>query len=103
MRHFFKLILDVSLNLEDLVGVLWVLDLLRDLGSFRVHAGLKQALCVVELVLGNVRVELGQLIVHVGGIGVVLDVEVAMGKEGKGGPIARTELQLVCEDSDDLK
>jgi hypothetical protein len=57
---------------------------------------------VVELILGNIWVELGELIVHVGGIGVVLDVEVAMSKEGKGGSIARTELQLVREDTNDF-
>ena len=78
----------MCLQLEDLVCVLWIFDLLSNLRRFLVHASLEEALSMVELVLGDVWVELCQLIVHVGSGAVVLDVEVAVSQEGEGSAVS---------------
>ena len=57
---------------------------------------------MVKLVLDHVRVELSQLIVHVGCASVVLNIEVAVGEQGKGSSVSGAELELVGEDADDL-
>ena len=57
---------------------------------------------MVQLVLDDIRVELGQLVVHFSRAAVVLDVEVAIGQEGKSGAISRRELELVRQDGNDL-
>jgi len=76
--HLFEFVLDVHLNLDDFVRVLGVLDLGGDLASFDVHACLEEGLRMVELVLSDVGVELGQLIVVFSRLRVVLHVEVAV-------------------------
>jgi hypothetical protein len=68
----------VHLNLDDFVRVLRVLDLGGDLASFDVHACLEERLRVVELVLSDIGVELGQLIVVFSRLRVVLHIEVAV-------------------------
>ena len=88
MRHFFELVLDVHLELQDFVGVVWMVDLLGHLRSFLVHASFEKALGMVELVLDDIRVELGELIVHIRGTTIVLDIEIAICKQGKSGPIS---------------
>ena len=103
MCHFFQFILDMGLELEDLIRIFWIFDLLSDFRCFLVHSGLKQALSVIQLVLDDVGVELGQLVVHVGGASVVLHVEVAVRKQGKSSAVSWRELELVCEDPDDLQ
>ena len=102
MGHLFKFVLDVHLKLKNLVLILRVVNLLGDLGGFLVHASLEQALSVIQLVLDDVGVELGQLVVHVGGAGVVLNIEVAVCQQGKSGTVPRRELKLIGEDADDL-
>lgn len=103
MRHFFELVLDVHLQLENLFRVVWVIDLLGNLRGFLVHAGFEQALGMVKLVLDHVRVELGELVVHFGRVAVVLNVEVAIGEEGESCAVSWGELKLIVEDSDDLE
>ena len=88
VRHLLQLVLDVHLELQDLVGVVGVVDLLGHLGSLLVHASLQKALGVVQLVLDDVGVELGELIVHVCRATIVLDVEIAVSEQGKSGPIS---------------
>ena len=102
MSHLFKLVLNVHLELENLFCVIRVVDLLGHLGCLLVQAGLEQALGVVQLVLDHVRVELGELVVHVRGATVVLDVEVAVGQQGECRPVSWRELELVGEDTNDL-
>ena len=92
MGHFLQLVLDVHLQLHNLLSVLWMVDLLGHFRGFLVHTGLEQALSMVKLVLDHVRVELSQLIVHVGCASVVLNVEVAVGEQGKGSPVSGAEL-----------
>ena len=79
-----------------------MIDLLSNLGRLLVHAGLEKALGMVELVLDDIRIELGELIVHVSSTRIVLHVEVAVSEEGKSGTVARRELKLIGEDADDL-
>ena len=79
-----------------------MIDLLGNLGRLLVHASLEKALGMVELVLDDIRVELGELIVHVSSARIVLHVEVAVSEEGKSGTVARRELKLIGEDADDL-
>lgn len=83
--HFFKLVLDVHLNLDDLVSVLGIFDLGSNFAGFYVHASLKEGLGVVKLVLGDIRVELCELIVVLCRLCVVLHIEVAVGEQGKRG------------------
>ncbi len=78
MGHLFKLVLNVHLELDDLVRVVRVVDLLGHFGGFLVHASLEQALCVVEFILDHIRVELGQLIIHIGRAAIILNVEIAI-------------------------
>ena len=101
--HFFELILDVDLELDDAVSVGGVFNLLGNLASLGVEAGLEEALRVVEFVLGHVGVELGELVVHVGRVSVILHVEVAVGEETECSARTGRELQLVGEDCDDLR
>jgi hypothetical protein len=54
-----KLILDVSLDLEDSVGVIRVVNLRRYLVGLRVHSRLEEALCMVKLVRRDIREEFG--------------------------------------------
>jgi hypothetical protein len=98
-----ELILDSDLKLQDLLSEVLVFDLLSHLLGFGVQAGLVKTLCMVELVRVYFREKLGQLIVHVGRLGVVLNVEVAVSKEGKGGSIPGTELDLVGKDTNHLQ
>ena len=102
MRHFFKFILDVHLELQDLVSKIWVIDLLGYLRCFLVHTSLEEALSVVEFVLDDIWVELGELVVHVGGAAVVLDVEVAVREQGKSRSVSWRELELIRQDSNYL-
>ena len=57
MSHLFKFILDMSLELENLVCVFWILNLLSNFGCFLIHSSLEQALSVVKLILGDIWVE----------------------------------------------
>ena len=102
MRHFLELVLDVHLKLKDLVSIVGVVDLLSNLRGFLVEASLKEALGMVEFVLDDVWVELGQLVVHVGCTAIVLNVEVAVGKQRKRGSISWRELEFAREDSNHL-
>ena len=79
-----------------------MVNLLSNLGGFLVHAGLQKTLSMVKLVLEHIWVELGQLVVHIRGCCVILDVEVAVGKKGEGSAVSWLELELVCENSNDL-
>jgi hypothetical protein len=76
MGNLLKLILNGDLELKDLLSVVGVFDLLDHLGSILVHGSLKQALSVVELVAVHIREELGELIVAVGCVSIVLNLEV---------------------------
>ena len=102
VSHFFKFILDVDLELEDLVGVVRVIDLLGNLGGLLVQAGLEEALGVVESVLDDVGVEFRELVVHIRGTRVVLDVEVAVGQQGKSRSVSWRELKLISKNANDL-
>ena len=57
---------------------------------------------MVEFVLDDVRVKLGQLIVHVGRTAIILNVEVAVRKQGKRGSISWRKLEFAREDSNHL-
>ena len=58
---------------------------------------------MVQLVLDHIRVELGELVVHLRCVAIVLDVEVAVRKQGKCGAVSWRKLELVREDSNDLE
>ena len=58
---------------------------------------------MVQLVLDHIWVELGQLVIHVSGAAIVLDVEVAVCEQGKSSPVPWAELQLISEDANDLR
>jgi len=92
----------VHLKLQDPLGVVGMIDLLSDLRCLLVHAGLEKALGVVQFVLDHIRVELGELVVHISSTRIVLHIEVAVGQEGKSGTVSWRELKLVGEDSNDL-
>jgi hypothetical protein len=102
MLDFFKFVLDGNLQLKNLVGIVGVLNRLGYLLGLCVHSSLEQGLCVVQLVLVIIWKELGELVVHVRGIAVVLDLEVAVSKEGQSSSVSGLELKLVVEDVDDL-
>ena len=57
---------------------------------------------MVQLVLSDIRVELGELIVHVSSRAVVLDIEIAVGQQRQGGAVSGRELELVRQDTDNL-
>ena len=78
MGHLLKFILDVNLELDNAFGVNRVLNLLSNFARLNVETSFKQALSVVQLVLSHVGVELRQLVIHVCGIAIVLNVEVAV-------------------------
>ena len=59
MGHFFLLVLNVYLELQNSVGVFGVVDLLSHLRGLLIHASLEEALGVVQLVLDHILVELG--------------------------------------------
>lgn len=77
----------MNLELQDLVCVLLALDLLSNFACLRVSTSLQQTLGVVKLVLVHVREELCELVVHLGRVSVVLDIEVAMTEQTQGGSI----------------
>jgi len=58
---------------------------------------------VVELVLDHIREELGKLVIHLSCQSVVLDVEVAVRKQGKSGAVSWRKLELVSKDTNDLQ
>ena len=76
MLNLFKFILDSNLQLKHLVSVIRVLDLLAHLGCVSIQSSLEEGLSVVHFVGVNVRKEFGQLIVAVGSVTVVLNLEV---------------------------
>ena len=102
MGHFLQFVLNVNLQLHDALGVSGIFDLLGDFAGFNVEPGLEEALGVVEFVLGDIGVELGQLIVHVRCVAVVLDVEVTVGQQGESRAGTGLELQLVVQNLDHL-
>jgi len=102
VRHFFKFILNVDLDLYNFVRILRILNLRSYLASFGIHTGLEQRLGMIELVLVHVGVELGELVVVFGGLCVVLDVEVAVCEQREGSSTAGLELELVVENVNDL-
>ena len=57
-----------------------MLNLLSYLKSLCVHASLIETLSMIQLILVDIWVEFGELVVHVGRIGVILDVKVAIAK-----------------------
>ena len=95
VRHLFKLVLDVHLELQDFVGVVGMVNLLCNLGSLLVHARLQETLSVVQLVLDDIWVELGELIVHIRSATVILNVEVAVCEQGKCRSISWRKLKLI--------
>lgn len=80
VRHLFKLILDVHLQLRDFLSIFRRVNLLSNFGCLQIHASLEETLRMVESILGHVRVQLAQLVVHVCGLRVILNVEVAVGE-----------------------
>ena len=68
----------MNLELEDAVGILRVIDLLDNLLSFGVQAVLEEGLGIVEFVALVIRIELGELVVHLACLLIVLDIEVAV-------------------------
>ena len=100
-----ELVLDGALQLQDAVGEVGRLNLLQHLEYILIHGRLEQRLRMIQLVKVvaiDVREELGQLIIAVGCITVVLDLEVGIAKKGESGTVPGLELQLVREDGDDL-
>jgi hypothetical protein len=81
VRDLLEFILNGDLKLEHLLLILLVLNLLSHLLGLHVHACLVETLSVIELVGVDFWVELGQLVVHLGRLGVVLDVEVTVAQE----------------------
>jgi len=57
---------------------------------------------MIELVGVHLRVELSQLVVHVRGIGIVLNIVVTMAKERERSSVSRRELKLICKNVNDL-
>ena len=57
---------------------------------------------MIEFVLGYIRVEFGKLVVVFGGLCVVLNIEVAISEQRKGGATARLKLKFVVEYDDNL-
>lgn len=57
---------------------------------------------MVEFVLGYIRVEFGKLVVVFGGFCVVLNIEVAISEQRKGGATAGLKLKFVVEYDDNL-
>jgi hypothetical protein len=102
VRDFFQFILNSDLQLQDLVRVLSILNLLSDLLSLGVQASLVQRLCVIQLVRVDLRVKLGQLIVHVGRLSIVLNVIITVTEERQGCTVPRRELELVGQELDHL-
>ena len=78
MGHFFKFILDMNLNLNDLVSVLWILNLRCNFTSLDIHAGFEKRLGVIKFVLGHVGIEFGKLVIVFRCLGVVLNVKIAV-------------------------
>lgn len=58
---------------------------------------------MVELVRVNFGIKLSQLIIHISSLSVVLDIEIAVSKEGKSSAVTRTELHFVCQNVNDLQ
>jgi hypothetical protein len=80
VSHFFKFILDMNLNLNNLVSVLRILNLRCNFTSLNIHAGFKKGLRMVEFVLSHVRIEFCKLVIVFRCFGVVLNVEIAVGE-----------------------
>ena len=57
---------------------------------------------MVEFVLGYIRVEFGKLVIVFGGFCVVLNIEVAISEQRKGGATAGLKLKFVVEYDDNL-
>lgn len=57
---------------------------------------------MVEFVLGYIRVEFGKLVVVFGGLCVVLNIEVAISEQRKGGATAGLKLKFVVEYDNNL-
>jgi hypothetical protein len=93
----------VHLELDDLLLVDGTLNLLGNLGGLSVLASLEEALSVVELVLLDLREELGKLVIMLGSCSVVLNVEAAVGEQGESRTVTRAELDLVGQDADNLQ
>lgn len=92
----------MNLELQDLVGVFLALDLLGNFACLRVSSSLQERLGMVKFVLVYVGVELGELVVHLSGVSIVLDVEVAMTEKTEGSSVSRRELKLVVQDANNL-
>ncbi len=65
VRNLLQLILNGDLELQNTIGVVWILNLLSDLLRLGVETSLVQGLRVVELVRIDFGVELSQLVIHV--------------------------------------
>ena len=102
MGDFFQLVLNCDLELQNLLGVVWVLDLLHNLGGVLVHGSLEQTLGVVKLVAVNVWEELCKLVVAICRVSVVLDLEITETEERKSSSVSWRELELVAQDVDNL-
>lgn len=57
---------------------------------------------MVQLILDDIGIELGQLVVHLNSTRIILHIEMAVSEEGKSSAVSRRELKLVGKDSDDL-
>jgi len=85
----------VDLKLQDLVSILLTLDLLGNFACFGISSSLQERLGMVKFVLVYIGVELGELVVHLSGVSVVLDVEVAMTEKTEGSSVSGRELKFI--------
>ena len=90
------------MELQNLLGVVWVLDLLHNLGGILVHGSLEQTLGVVKLVAVNIWEELCKLVITICRVSVVLDLEITETEERKSSSVSWRELKLVAQDVDNL-
>lgn len=97
MGHLLKFVLNVTLDLQNAIVVLRVVDLRRHFACLLIHAGLQQALRVVEFVVRHVREELCELVVHLTCCLVVLNVKIAVAKQTQSCAVAGCKLQLVLQ------
>lgn len=84
MTDLFKFILDSNLKLGNSVRMFRTLNSLTDLQCLFIHISLVETLCMIDLVLDTLRVELRELVIAVGRGLIVLHIVVAIAEEGEG-------------------
>lgn len=65
MLDLFKLVLYSNLKLENLISIVGVFNLLSNFLSLSVHSSLEERLSMVQLVLVDIWIKLGELVIHV--------------------------------------